>query len=307
MAVVRQASCIEKKDMGSPTWFGKADCPLFGVAHIPDDGCARGAVVICQPIGKEQINTDRSVKQLTEKLCAAGLLVLRFDYAGMGDASGTPMAPDAVRRWCDSIVEAVNYVRACGVAEVALVGLRLGALLAAATAARCGELCSLVLWDPVVSGRTYLREARALYQRNTDEPGASAHNQVPLLETVLHEAAVAELSALTLDQSPAHTLDECYVLCAVRGDARDQQHLQRAIKHLQADALLLDANQTEFVAPPSSVSALPSASIKTLVMRIASVFGSETIAVHRHLGDTVTHTSAMSGGGGWWYRARAFF
>jgi alpha-beta hydrolase superfamily lysophospholipase len=262
------------------------------VVHVPDDGRARGAVVICQPIGKEQLNTYRGVKQLAEKLCDQGLLVLRFDYAGIGDSAGKQMEPDAVRRWCDSIVEAVHYVRRAGAQEVALVGLRLGALLAASTVARCGDLCSLVLWDPVVSGRSYMREERALYQLSTDPQDALADKQAPLLGAMLHETAFSELAAMSLEQCHAATLQECYVLFAVRHEPREPQRLQRSINYLQADALLLDEDHTAFVTPPSFVLTVPTASIDRLATRVASAFRTGTSDVRTPIRDTVEHVGS---------------
>jgi len=223
-------------------------------------------VVICQPIGKEQLNTYRSVKQLAEKWCDQGLLVLRFDYAGMGDSAGKQMQPDAVQRWCDSIVEAVNYVRRAGAQEVALVGLQVGALLAAAAASRCGELCSLVLWDPVVYGRSYVNEELATNEYNAHEVRLGA---------LLHATAFDELAAMSLEHCHAATLQETYVLVAVRRDSHERGSLQRVIGHFQADALLLEDDEVALVA---------------LGERIASVFRAETSGIQALAGDTVKYT-----------------
>jgi pimeloyl-ACP methyl ester carboxylesterase len=157
--------------LGTPTWFGSEKTPLLGWVNKPATGKARAAVVICPSFGKEHVSSYRTLRMLAEQLADAGFLVLRFDYAGTGDSAGDYHSPDQVELWIESVREAVAYVRAAGVASVALVGLRVGALLAAVAAQRCGPISQLVLWDPVVSGKSYLREQKALYRLSFGDGG----------------------------------------------------------------------------------------------------------------------------------------
>ncbi|BAH54076.1 serine aminopeptidase domain-containing protein [Rhodococcus opacus] len=179
------------------TWFGPEDAPLFGVVDLPADGRCRGAVVLCPPIGKEQVDSYRALVYLAQQLRARGLLVLRFDYRGTGDSPGAQDDSDAVAGWLDSIRKAVEYVRSCGVMDIGLVGLRVGALLAAQVAATCAPVRAVTLWDPVVRGRGYLRKQTALHQmvvgaEDTDDP------RVTLIGAVLAPAAASALSAMSL-------------------------------------------------------------------------------------------------------------
>jgi alpha-beta hydrolase superfamily lysophospholipase len=120
-------------------------------------------VVLCNPVGYEAMCAHRTYRHLAERLARAGFHALRFDYHGTGDSSGDDEDPDRVRAWIESIHAAVEELEAAaGVHAVALVGLRFGATLAAAAAARRRDVQSLVLWAPCASGRAYLRELRAL-------------------------------------------------------------------------------------------------------------------------------------------------
>ena len=65
--------------------------------------------------------------------------------------------------WTDAVVAAVGQARAAGAEHVTVVGVRLGALLAADALPRLGDLDRLVLWDPWPSGQSYLRRLRALH------------------------------------------------------------------------------------------------------------------------------------------------
>ncbi len=139
------------------TWFGSADRPLLGFLHVPSSGTVREAVVMCPPLGKEHIDTYRGMRLLGEKLAAQGMAAFRFEYAGVGDSAGAEDDPDALTLWLKSIVSAVDYVRQAGAESVSIVGLRVGALLAASALQECGHVNSIVLWDPILTGRNYLR------------------------------------------------------------------------------------------------------------------------------------------------------
>ena len=144
----------------TPFWFGPEERPLQGWLHRPDDGRARGAVVICPPVGIDLSHSHGNLHLLACTLEAAGFVALRFDYDGTGQSAGTMQDPDRVTAWIDSIQAALSVVRDAGAEWVGAIGLRLGATLTAATATEA-DLDALVLWDPYVSGNAFLREQRA--------------------------------------------------------------------------------------------------------------------------------------------------
>ncbi|AOY95144.1 alpha/beta hydrolase [Cupriavidus sp. USMAA2-4] len=144
--------------------------------HIVFEGCTgwlHGAagdtgVVLCAPPGHEGMWSHRALRHLADDLAAAGVPVLRFDYHGTGDAAGSDEAPERLACWIGNIVAAAAQLRArAGVRQVVLCGLRLGGSLAAlaaeALAGRNEAPAALVLLAPVVSGRAFLREMRALH------------------------------------------------------------------------------------------------------------------------------------------------
>ena len=144
----------------TPMFFGYGTRRLFGV-YTParGTGAQACAVVLCHPWGQEYLRAHRSMKQLATMLSQAGCHVLRFDYFGTGDSGGEMVDTD-LDGWVDDIEAAVQEIQdTSGAARVTVVGLRLGATLAAIAAARQGDgIDAVVLWDPVVSGRSYLRE-----------------------------------------------------------------------------------------------------------------------------------------------------
>jgi alpha/beta superfamily hydrolase len=145
-----------------PIWFGPTPRPLFGMLHVPDGNVARAGVVLCSPLGREDLFAHSAFRMLAQYLEQQGMAVLRFDYDGTGDSAGSQRDEGRVAAWSESTQAAVDLMRSAGPPVVAAVGMRIGATLAALEATR-SPLDALVLWDPCRSGRVFLREAHALH------------------------------------------------------------------------------------------------------------------------------------------------
>jgi uncharacterized protein len=143
-----------------PLFFGSAERRLFGVYESAQrrSEVAR-AVLLCNSWGAEYLNAHHSLRVLAQRLCAAGFDTLRFDYFGEGDSGGETTDAD-LDGWKQDIATAVAELKAMSTASrVVVLGLRLGASLAAEVApALAGDIDRLVLWDPIVDGASYLTE-----------------------------------------------------------------------------------------------------------------------------------------------------
>lgn len=153
---------VKNGPRATATWFGPPQRSLFGWVHVPAASQARGAVVLCPPLGLERTNTYLTYRRLAESLADRGLLAVRFDYDGTGDSAGDEQDPDRVRSWIGSVDRAIALATDAGCSSVALVGMRLGGLLAAHAAARSACVDTLVLWDPCPSGRGFVRELQSM-------------------------------------------------------------------------------------------------------------------------------------------------
>jgi alpha-beta hydrolase superfamily lysophospholipase len=149
-----------------PVHFGIPGRPLFGFYHPAADGPGRGVgVVLCSPIGTDQTRSDRTFRHLAERLAAAGFACLRFDLYGTGDSGGDEFVPGLARAWVDDVGAASEELRGrSGVRSIAMVGLRLGATMAMTSAAERGDVDSLVLWNPCVSGSSFVTEVTRLHK-----------------------------------------------------------------------------------------------------------------------------------------------
>jgi pimeloyl-ACP methyl ester carboxylesterase len=113
---------------------------------------------MCHPLGEEKLWAHRVFVSLARELSAAGFAVLRFDFRGEGDSDRTFENSDFETRIEDTN-RAVSALREefPSVREVSLVGLRLGAAVAAATGAQRPDVSQLILWDPIIDGAAYMQ------------------------------------------------------------------------------------------------------------------------------------------------------
>jgi alpha/beta superfamily hydrolase len=148
---------------GATPCFFRADGPArFGWVHRPDGAPAETAIVIVPPFGYEAICAHRSLRALAEAAARAGLVAVRFDLDGTGDSEGDDVQPGRLAAWLASIADACDLARGEGAERLVLVGVRLGATLAARAAAARDDVAGLVAIAGVAKGKAYVREARAL-------------------------------------------------------------------------------------------------------------------------------------------------
>jgi alpha-beta hydrolase superfamily lysophospholipase len=123
--------------------------------------------------------------------------VLRFDFPGTGDAAGDAHMPDLVSTWEAAIASGIDSLKAqAGCSRVAVVGLRLGALLAAGVAASRDDVAAFVAIAPPASGRAFVREMKALAATSAAMGRADA--SAGLMEAGGHVLTSAVRDALSL-------------------------------------------------------------------------------------------------------------
>jgi len=99
---------------------------------------------------------------LAKKLQSLGFPVMRFDYSGTGDSSGSIQT---LARWREETLVVVDaFKRRTGVQRVSLVGTRLGGTIAIQASYEVG-FKRLLLWDPVTSGPDYLQAFEKAHHR----------------------------------------------------------------------------------------------------------------------------------------------
>ncbi len=133
----------------------------FGWLHTPQGRKGSDvAVLICTGLLQDAILAYGSLRVLADDLAAAGYATLRFDYPGTGDSCDEAAERDGHwTAWQRSVDAAADWLRATtGANRLVLCGLRLGTTLATLAATRRDDVAGLLLFEPVLSGRNYVRQ-----------------------------------------------------------------------------------------------------------------------------------------------------
>jgi len=253
-----------------PMWFDSGGRPMFGWWHVPDGHRARGGVVLCLPLAMEGTAARPTFRLLASRLEAAGFVVLRFDYDGTGDSAGSPDDPGRVPAWIDSVRSAIRVVRSSRVPRVTVVGMRMGATLAAATIGSEDSAAlpdGLVLWDPCTSGRSFLRQQRLMRATievaHTEEEGVVEGPGI-----VFGPEAAAAMSALSVDGIET-TLARKVLVLTRAGHRRDHALVTRlSMPHVEWAEV---AGQEDLVDVEPHFAKVPEAALRTIVSWLSAL------------------------------------
>jgi pimeloyl-ACP methyl ester carboxylesterase len=164
-------------------------------------GVATRGIVLCPPFGYEACCSYRSLRKTAIDLSARGAAVIRFDYEGTGDSAGHYTDADWLSACRASVNAAVEELRSRGVSDVTLFGLRFGAALAVLEAANVGA-DEVILWDPVVSGRKFIRELKIFAASGAPDKEPDAEGAVEIAGTVFTAETLASISKVDLLKAP---------------------------------------------------------------------------------------------------------
>jgi hypothetical protein len=168
---------------------------VLGFTYVPD-GVVRGGVVLCPSLHAEFLGNYRKEVLLARDLAAAGLAVQRFHHRGEGNSLGAPEDVTFERLCADATVAGDRLRERTGVDQLAFLGTRLGALVAAATSSG-----PLVLWEPVLDARTYFREAFRARRMRELKDGVAEPSSAPSLEAQLSDEGSVDVLGYTIHRS----------------------------------------------------------------------------------------------------------
>ena len=225
-----------------PEFFGN-NSELFGIYLPPRGRPTRPvrAVVICPPIGHEYIRSHWCLRLLAAQLARKGIHVLRFDYLGIGDSMGSPSDVNSLAQWEQNIVTAVErLISLSGADTCSLLGLRSGSALSASVAQQVDQVNSLLLWEPVLCGESWLRSMRRMHAEMLDLwvcKMQTANDDVgeELLGTMYSRGLIDDLSQYLIDWEHLH-------LPHVIVDSKNRKSLYQSNNSMQKVILTEDDN-----------------------------------------------------------------
>lgn len=166
----------------------------------------RLAVLLCSPFGAEDLSAHRGWRGLAQQLADVGLPCLRFDWPGQGDSCPLLTEEDQLPAWLQAAHLAIDWLKVnAGVQRVALVGVRLGALLAQQVAAVRADVHALVLLAPLRSGHAYVREFKMLSSTTQTVQGGNSVGPVDVGGGVLKPGFI-QAAGFVLNQATVESL-----------------------------------------------------------------------------------------------------
>lgn len=132
--------------------------PIFAIYFPPQGATAARAVVLVPPFAEEMNRSRRMLSLQARQLAAAGIGALIVDPFGTGDSAGD-FADARWETWIADVIAAAHWLKDRGIAEIGMLGLRLGAPLAAAAQHQAELRCfRTVFWQPIIQGRSAVTE-----------------------------------------------------------------------------------------------------------------------------------------------------
>ena len=128
--------------------------PLFCNYYAAEN--PRASLLLCPPFGDELNKSRRMLALLCRELQSAGCSVLHLDLHGCGDSAGEH-SEARWSQWREDVFAAYHWLHASSGESPALLGFRLGALMAL----EVSELVvasRLVLWQPVLNGKQFIQQ-----------------------------------------------------------------------------------------------------------------------------------------------------
>ncbi len=231
-------------DQVSPFYFGPTEKQLFGLYYVPQPSLERDyGIVICNPWGQEYIRAHRALVQLGLRMARQGFPTLRFDFFGSGDSAGADEDGTLVQWQADLRLAIQELKRRSRVESVYLVGLRLGASLAALVASGRDDIAGLVLWEPAVNGQAYLQDLEKWHEEkqfaflNELKPHSE---RAELLGFGLHPSFLDGLNGLDLLSMKRKPAGRILTIESPGSAGVDQPWVQQLNQHFQELGAVVD-------------------------------------------------------------------
>lgn len=182
---------------------------LAALFYPPAADCApRGGVLVAPPFS-EEMNRCRSMVSLqARRLSALGFGTLVLDPFGTGDSAGE-FSEATWNGWQSDMLTGADWLDVNAGGCVALLGIRLGAIMAVHIARQRPQVRRLIFWQPVLNGKTFytqflrIRLAAEMSRQGQFERVKSTNE----LRKMSSEGRIVEVSGYEIGPTLAGELD----------------------------------------------------------------------------------------------------
>lgn len=150
---------------------------------------ARSGVVICSSVFGDFTANYHRERLLGRAIASLGYYAIRFHYLGEGNSQGQ-RAEMTFPSLCADTRAVIDHAVSVGCSEMALLGTRVGALVAAATVSSMPRV-PLALWEPVASPITFITDA--LRAKRMSEAARGERKEATNWEDQLAQTGVLDL------------------------------------------------------------------------------------------------------------------
>jgi exosortase A-associated hydrolase 2 len=180
---------------------------IFALFHASSNSDRAAAVVYLPPFAEEMNRARRMASLQARALSEAGFSVLLLDFYGTGDSAGE-FVEARWETWEGDVDVALTWLRRRGYRRIALWGLRLGAVLATAAAVRHDDIERLILWQPVILGKSVVTQFFRLRMAASMSEQESPSNVMKLLRTELNDKGSIEIAGYELSAPLVASLEK---------------------------------------------------------------------------------------------------
>jgi exosortase A-associated hydrolase 2 len=167
---------------------------------------SRGGILFAQPFAEEMNKSRRAVAVASREFARCGWSVLQIDLHGCGDSSGD-LSRARWEDWQEDLLLAAQWLGQREIPVRILWGLRLGALLASTVAPRIFPAPDLLLWQPVLSGKSHLTQFLRLKSAEAMLEGSAQQGVMSRLRKELESGGSIEVAGYRLNPELAAGID----------------------------------------------------------------------------------------------------
>jgi len=191
-----------------PFFLSSLSGRIFAVHHSPRHAeSVRGHVLVVPPFNEEANRCRSMVTLLARALAPIGVGVLVVDLYGTGDSEGE-YRDARWAHWIEDVQAARAWLEGQPGGCIALLGIRLGAILAVQTHQQsCNADVGMILWQPVVDGKLHLNQfLRVRMAAQLDRPDLPKETTAAMRK-VLEEGSTLEVAGYELHPELVRAID----------------------------------------------------------------------------------------------------
>ena len=243
--------------------IGPSDNKIFVSVIPPKRNNLHEAVLLSYPFGQEYMRAHKAFRQLANLLSRKGYTVMRFDYPGTGDSYGD--GKDIGYKECQEQAQtALDFLKnETKYEDIHLIGLRLGALVAAELAEKNACIKKLVLWDPYISGDSFLQDCMSQISEASSQSKETWNiHGYPLPKVVRQPLVSSSIKNMTI----AETL---HIYLVLSHENSDSKTIQKFHGKQVSQSVISPANDWNYVDMVGSI-LMPTTLIQNIVSTLAN-------------------------------------